>query len=99
MLNIRELLDEMENKGLYNERKELIRELSREDVSEVYYSSYVETTCEEDRKYDLNEYLDNQAIVLDSFFPISTNNGNVDVELSDIEYEENTAIYMELIEE
>lgn len=98
MLNVRELLDELKNKGLYKERKELIRELAEQDVTDEFYSSYKDALLG-DSLMTIQEYYDTQARVLDRFFPLCTDEGNLYLEIQPIEYDENTALLMEIEEE
>lgn len=97
-MNIRELLDEMKNKCLFNERKELIKELAREEVTDIYYSTYKDALLG-DSLMNIKEYYNTQAWVLSRFFPIYTDEGNLDIEIATIEYDEDTSLEVNLLEE
>lgn len=80
ILDIDEILNELNNKGIYRGRKELIYKLDRYDVYSSTYLDYKSGRDEEDRDYNIKEFYDTQAWVLERFFPLLTDEGVVTIE-------------------
>jgi len=99
ILDIDEILNELNNKGLYRGRKELIYILDRFDVYSSTYLDYKRGREEEDRDYNIKEFYDTQAWVLDRFFPLLTDEGVINIEVLPYKYDEYTYIEVEWEEE
>ena len=95
MMNIRNILNELDNRCLHKERKELLNQLYKYDVYNDTFSDYKAGRAEEDRKYSIKEFYDTQTCILDRFFPICTDEGNIFIEIQPIEYDEDTYIMVD----
>lgn len=95
LMNIRNIINELDNRCLHKERKELLNQLYKYDVYTGTFSDYKAGREEEDRKYNIKEFYDTQAWILERFFPICTDEGNIFIEIQPIEYDEDTYIMVE----
>lgn len=94
MMNIRNIINELDNRCLHKERKELLNQLYKYDVYNDTFSDY-KAGREEDRAYNIKEFYNTQACILDRFFPICADEGNIFIEIQPIEYDEDTYIMVE----
>lgn len=96
MMNIRNIVNELDNRCLHKERKELVNQLYQYDVYNGTFSDYkAGREEEEDRTYNIKEFYDTQAWILDRFFPLYTDEGDIFIEILPIEYDEDTYLLVE----
>ena len=95
MMNIRNILNELDNKCLHKERKELLNQLYKYDVYNSTFSDYKAGRDEEDREYNIKEFYDTQAWILERFFPLDTDEGNIFIDILPIKYDEDTCLQVD----